>query len=108
MARDFNATSNSREIDLLTRSSFVDGMPDKRLWDETGQFHDQVGTKWSVRNPNAPAIVVAYLFCGLQATAFPTGGVGTKNSLRPFRPAFPPGSAYGSDHALLFASFEIE
>ena len=107
VAGDLNAIQASREVELLTQVGFVDGTPDKRLWDETGQFHDQIGTKWSVTNLSAPPIVVDYIFCGLQATAFPVSGLGTRNSPRPYRPAFPPQSPYEPDHALLFVSFEI-
>jgi hypothetical protein len=41
VAGDFNATPVSPEVELVTQAGFVDGHPDKRLWDETGRFHDQ-------------------------------------------------------------------
>ncbi|MGH9877703.1 MAG: hypothetical protein ACRD5H_08700, partial [Nitrososphaerales archaeon] len=107
MAGDFNATPNAEELELVGRVGFVDGNSDKKLWDATGQFHNRIGTKWSSSKSAAPPIVVDYIMCGLQDTAFPMDGVDTSNSLRPYRPLFPDGSAFEPDHAVLFASFEV-
>jgi hypothetical protein len=107
MAGDFNAAPDSEELELIRRVGFVDGNPDKRLSDSTGAFHGQIGTKWSARDSAAPPIAVDYILCGLQASAFPMGGVDLANSLRPYRPRFAEGSAFEPDHAVVFASFEI-
>jgi hypothetical protein len=86
----------------------VDGNPDKRIQDATQAFQNQIGTKWSLSRPAAPPIVLDYILCGLKESAFPVNGVTVDDSCRPFRPVFPAHSPFESDHAVLWASFDIE
>lgn len=107
IAGDFNAIPDSEELELVRRAGFVDGNPDKRLVDPRSTFPNQIGTKWSLSNLAAPPMVVDYIMCGLQSSAFPMNGVSMANSRRPYRPLFPTGSVFEPDHAVLFASFDI-
>jgi len=121
MAGDFNATPVSEELELVGQAGFVDGNPDKHLEDAEGTFDGQIGTKWSIRrDPGAPGgppfinkyigppIVVDYVLCGLQSSAFSVNGVSMARSRRPYRPPFPQGSPFEPDHAVLFASLDVK
>jgi len=106
VAGDFNATPESNELDLIRKSDFIDGNPDKRMIDQSGRFQNQIGTKISLRDKSSPPVVVDYIHCGLQGASFNTGGVGTSNSRRPFLVPFTDPN-FATDHAALFACFEI-
>jgi endonuclease/exonuclease/phosphatase family metal-dependent hydrolase len=105
---DFNATPDSAEIASVTRSGFVDGNKDKTIFDADpgSPLHNQVGTKWSIRDLNLPPVVVDYIFCGIERTSFRTSEVKVQNSVRPYRPEFR-NSDFQSDHAVLCACFEL-
>lgn len=117
MAGDFNATPVSEELELVSQAGFIDGNPDKHLEDAEGTFEGQIGTKWSIkRTPGSPIIVeyigppivVDYILCGLQSSAFPVNGASMARSRRPYRPRFCLGSPFEPDHAVLFASLDIK
>lgn len=106
---DFNATPDSEELTIVRRAGFVDGTPDKKLVDANNSSLDnQFGTKWSLKNPDQPASLLDYIFCGLELTTFPVGGVRTTHSRRPFRPMFADEHHdFETDHAMLFCSFDL-
>lgn len=106
---DFNATPDSAEIASVTRSGFVDGNRDKTIFDADTEspLHNQVGTKWSIKDLALPPVVVDYIFCGIERTSFRTNEVKVQNSVRPYRPDFRDHSDFQSDHAVLFARFEL-
>ncbi len=105
---DFNALLDSEELISVKRMGFVDGNPDKHLMDANrgSQYDNQIGTKWSLDNPDQPLTMADYILCGLERTTFPIGGIDTTNSRRPFRPVFGD-KEFETDHAVLYASFKI-
>ncbi len=109
MGGDFNATPDTDEIATVKRAGFVDGTTDKRLTDAYGtQLNHQIGTKWSLDDTTRPAIVLDYIFCGLERIAFPSGRLDCADSRPPYRPRFPGQFAdFQPDHAVMFCSFNI-
>lgn len=104
---DFNTTPESAEVAMMKYSGFIDANPDKRIEDVSpgSHFHGQNGSKWSLDN-TGPAIMLDYIFCGLEQFSFPTGGLDLSGSRRPFRPHFE-NPAFASDHAILFAKIRL-
>jgi endonuclease/exonuclease/phosphatase family metal-dependent hydrolase len=105
---DFNTTPDSAEVAMIKHCGFIDAIPDKRIEDADpgSDFHGQYGSKWSLDNSARPAIVLDYIFCGLEQFTFPAGGLDVAGSKRPFRPHFE-NQAYASDHAILFAKIKL-
>ena len=105
---DFNTTPDSAEVAMIRQSGFIDTIPDKRIEDADAgsDFHGQHGSKWSLVNSGSPAIVLDYIFCGLEQYSFPSGSLDLSGSKRPFRPCFD-NPAFASDHAILFAKIRL-
>jgi endonuclease/exonuclease/phosphatase family metal-dependent hydrolase len=105
---DFNTTPNSVELTMIQHSGFIDAIPDKRIEDAdvSSALHGQAGSKWSLDDPESPAILLDYIFCGLEQFTFPTGGLDLSESKRPFRPHFE-NAAFASDHAILLAKIKL-
>lgn len=105
---DFNTTPDSAEVAMIKHSGFIDAIPDKRIEDAdpSSGFHGQHGSKWSLDNSGSPAIMLDYIFCGLEQYTFSAGGLDVNGSKRPFRPHFE-NLAFASDHAILFAKIKL-
>ena len=105
---DFNTTPDSAEVAMIRQSGFIDAIPDKRIEDaDPGSgFHGQVGSKWSLDDAGTPAIMLDYIFCGLEQFTFPVGSLDLSGSKRPFRPHFED-AAFATDHAILFAKIKL-
>jgi hypothetical protein len=105
---DFNTTPDSAEVSMIRRSGFIDAIPDKRIEDAdaSSDFHGQVGSKWSLADDESPAIMLDYIFCGLEQYSFPTNSLDLSGSKRPFRPHFE-NAVFATDHAILFAKIKL-
>ena len=105
---DFNTTPDSAEIEMMLDAGFVDAIQDKRIQDtDTSSTLDgQIGSKWSLNDASCPAILLDYIFCGLEQFTFPVGGLDVSGSKRPFKPYFD-NAAFASDHAVLFAKLKL-
>ena len=105
---DFNTTPDSAEVAMIQQSGFIDAIPDKRIEDAdtSSGFHGQHGSKWSLDNTQSPAIILDYIFCGLDQFTFPAGSLDLTGSKRPFRPHFE-NPVFASDHAILFARIKL-
>jgi len=106
---DFNATYDAEEIEHIRRTGFVDTVPDKRIHDADpdSPYHNQPGTKWSIHSSNIPAVVLDHIFCGLEHSTFPAGGIDVSGSRRPYRPHFDR-AEFASDHAVLYAEIRLQ
>ena len=106
---DFNATYDAEEIEHIRHMGFVDAIPEKQIHDADpdSPYHDQAGTKWSIHNANTPAVVLDHIFCGLEHSSFPAGGVDVSGSRRPYRPHFDR-TEFASDHAVLYAEIRLQ
>jgi endonuclease/exonuclease/phosphatase family metal-dependent hydrolase len=106
---DFNATYAAEEIEHIRHMGFVDAVPDKRIYDADpdSPYHNQAGTKWSIRSTDIPAVVLDHIFCGLEYSTFPAGGIDVSGSRRPYRPHFDK-LAFASDHAVLYAEIRLQ
>lgn len=106
---DFNASYAAEEIEHIRRTGFIDAVPDKRIHDADpdSPYHDQTGTKWSIQDASTPAVVLDHIFCGLEYSTFPAGGIDVSGSRRPFRPHFDK-AEFAPDHAVLYASIRLQ
>jgi len=106
---DFNASYDAEEIEHIRRTGFIDAVPDKRIHDADPEspYHDQTGTKWSIQGGGIPAVVLDHIFCGLEYSTFPAGGLDVSGSRRPFRPHFDR-EEFAPDHAVLFAGIRLQ
>jgi hypothetical protein len=105
---DFNASYDAEEIEHIRRAGFVDAVPDKRIDDADldSPYHNQVGTKWSLHSADTPAVVLDHIFCGLEYSTFPAGGIDISGSRRPYRPRFDR-TEFAPDHAVLYARIRL-
>lgn len=105
---DFNASYDAEEIEHIRRMGFVDAVPDKRIHDADvdSPYHNQAGTKWSLQNAGIPAVVLDHIFCGLENSTFPAGGIDVSDSRRPYRPHFDR-AEFAPDHAVLYARIRL-
>jgi len=105
---DFNATYDAEEIEHIRHMGFVDAIPDKRMYDDypDSPYHNQAGTKWSIQSAATPAVVLDHIFCGLEHSTFPAGGIDVSSSRRPYRPQFDR-TEFASDHAVLYAKIRL-
>lgn len=87
---------------------FVDVVPDKRIHDADADSpcHNQTGTKWLLHNAGIPAVVLDHIFCGLENSSFPAGGIDISDSRCPYRPHFDR-AEFAPDHAVLYASIRL-
>lgn len=105
---DFNATYDADEIEHIRHMGFVDTVPDKHIYDADpdSPYHNQAGTKWSLHSTSIPAVVLDHIFCGLENSTFPAGGIDVSGSRRPYRPHFDR-AEFAPDHAVLSARIRL-